>query len=571
MSTTVIYNDFRPLRAFHSRFRRSELQVWDANLHHGDVRPFACPVEICIAIPVGTSFCTDPDCRDNTDFVIGFEPVQHFFILDNRLRQITTSDMHSNTGDLAGAPFYDSPPVATQMASCDGCDATAISYVVTTVTLHAGIEVESAPSPVSNLVVGGGHIPNVEITWDAVPSGHSIIGTRLYRSESTFEDGRSPPMPLIGAEFILVSEFNGTGPFTFVDDVPTEDTGGPLTTYEPMAFPAPMGIKHLTRTGDGIAVADDYRVYISVPGQPQFTYDGVVNVDHKILAIEAVDNNIFVLTEKNPVEISFFISDGIMTVNRNVVERNMPLKSKASVAVYNNVIYFASEYSLYGWNASRPGSDIGSELKPLMTPDQWKNINPSSVVGTAYEFGYIFSSGNIDHSIMLEFGNDNTDTLNVTSLMPISFVNPDFLATDYDGNIIYGQEGKIYQWDWRRDVYDFEIWDNTSPAIGDCCPWRVVMYFDNERKNRFSKMRVEWDNRTADDLQVRFSHGYFGSEEEIASFNVVNSRGFSIPKFRSAQTFHSEVSGCGIMHEIRMATSNQELSNNSLNQLENAQ
>lgn len=570
MSTTVIYNDFRPLRAFHSRYRRSELQVWDANLHYGDVRPFACPVEMCIAAPVGASFCTELECRDNIDFVIGFTPDQHFFIVNDQLRQINTAGMHNDLGYIAGAPFYTLPPTATQMTACDGCDAVAISYVVTTVTSHAGIEVESAPSPVSNAVVSGGHIPNVQVDWGVVPANHSIVGTRLYRSESTFEDGRSPPMPVVGSEYILVAEFNGSGPFTFVDNVPTEDTGGPLTTYEPMAFTAPTGIKHLARTGDGIVVADDSRVYISVPGQPQFTWDGVVDIDHKILAIASVDNSIFVLTEKNPVKISFFINDGVMTVNRDIVERNMPLKSKASLSVYNNIVYFASEYSLYGWNSSRPGSDIGSELRPLMTPEQWKNIDPSTVIGTAYEFGYIFSSGNINHSIMLEFGEDNTDTLNATSLMPISFINPDFFATDYDGHIIYGEDGKIYKWDWRRDIFDFKIWDNTSPAVGDCCPWKVVMYFDNERKNRFSKMRVEWDNRTADDLQVKFSHGYFGSEEEIASFNVVNSRGFSIPKFRSAQAFHSEVSGCGIMHEMRIATSNQELSNNSLNQLENA-
>ena len=56
----------------------------------------------------------------------------------------------------------------------------------------------------------------------------------------------------------------------------------------------------------------------------------------------------------------------------------------------------------------------------------------------------------------------------------------------------------------------------------------------------------------------------------VEEFEVVNSRAFSTPKFCSSQTVCVEVSGCGIMHEIRMATSNQEMVSNSNNLIGNS-
>ena len=47
----------------------------------------------------------------------------------------------------------------------------------------------------------------------------------------------------------------------------------------------------------------------------------------------------------------------------------------------------------------------------------------------------------------------------------------------------------------------------------------------------------------------------FGTHTEIDSYEVFNSRGFGICGYGSAQTHWVEITGCGVVHEFRMATS----------------
>lgn len=579
MTTTVILNNFRAPQHFRNRFRRSEFQVLDANLHHGDIRPFACPEEVCTNQGALLSLYPLPDCEclgftDVRDIVRGFCSEQHFQIIGNTLMQSTEQQLCSgSTPNRAGAPFAPDRPNVS--ANCAGCDSAGVAYVVTFVTSHAGIQVESAPSPASIIVASSGEIPDASVTWAAAPAGFDIVATRLYRVETQFEDG-TDAIPPQGAEFVFVAEFNGGGAGSFRDRVPTHATGGPLTTYEPMAFPAPRGLVGLARTIDGIVVADSHRVYVSRPGQPQFTYDGVVEIEDEIIGIYAMNNIIFVFTDNKPVKLSYVHTDGVMSIDKQVVERRLPLTSLRSVSMHNGQLFFASTYGLYTWDIGGYGSDIKLISDDVMTPEQYRQIEPNTIRGVAYEFGYIFTGDGIDYSLMLERGQDGTDTLNQTSLMPITYINPDAFAVDYDGHIMYQQDGTVFRWDYRRDVCGsggFMIHDNLIPKACDLCetcPWKISIYHDNEGKNRFTKMRIEWDERSASSLTASFLHKAFGEESTVlASVEVISSRGFSIPRFRSAQTFCVEVEGSGIMHEIRLATSNQELVSNSNNQIEN--
>ena len=579
MPTTLIFNNFKSPQHFRNRFRRSEFQVVDANLHHGDVRPFACPEEVCTGQGLLRTLYPLPDCEclgfgDIRDIVRGFCGEQHFQIIGGTLRQSTEAQLCSGTTpNRAGAPYTPNHPNVG--SGCSGCDATGVAYVVTFITEHAGIRVESAPSPASTIVASAGERPNATVTWAGAPAGFDIVATRLYRVETQFEDG-TDAIPPQGAEFVFVREFGGGGGGTFFDNVPTHQTGGPLTTYEPMAFPAPPNLVGLARTIDGLVVADDHRIYISRPGQPQFTFDGVVEIEDQILAVYAVNNIIFVFTDNKPVKLSYVHTDGVMSIDKQVVERRLPLTSIRSVSIHNGVLYFASVYGLYIWNIGGYGSDIQLITDDVMTPEQYKQLDASSIRGVAYEFGYIFTGDGIDYSLMFERGQDGTDTLNQTSLMPITYINPDAFALDYDGHIMYQQGGTVSRWDYRRDVCNtgsFMIHDHVIPALCDrceVCPWKISIYHDNEGKNRFTKMRIEWDERSATSLTANFYHKAFGEQSTIGGpYEVINSRGFSIPKFRSSQTFCVEVEGSGILHEIRLATSNQELVSNSNNQIEN--
>lgn len=583
MTTTAIFNNFRQADFSKNKFiRGGELEIWDANLHHGSVQPFACPEIACEDVGDLKTLYPLPDCKcfgfeECTDIVRGFCKDQHLYIdpVDGCLRTATETELCNGEDNcLAGSPFAKTAPGVQPNCDDNACDVTGYAYVVTYVTEHAGIQDESAPSPPSQVMPGAGDNPNITVVFPNAPTGYCITQTRLYRVESSFEDG-SDSIPADGAEYMFVTAFPGAYTGTFTDNVPTAFTRFPLTTYEPMAFPAPKGLVGLARTDDGIVVADECRVYISEAGRPQFTWDGVIEVEDEIRAIRAIGNTIFVFTDNYPVKIGYRHTDGAISVDRQVIDRRLPLCSVKSLSVYAGRVYFASTYSLYSWDTGAYGSDIQSTLTSMLTPEQWKNIDCESVTGEAYEFGYMFSSDNMDYSLMVEFGEDGTDTNVGSHIMPISYINADAFATDYEGNIVYQEDGNVYCWDWRvcpcTDT-QFDIGDHViQPLVErcDCCEWKVKLYIDNEGKNRFSKMRVEFDER-AGPVYLDFFLKRFGKENKITDepLEVVCVRGFSIPKYCSSQTFCVELTGCSILHEVRMGTSMQELVNSSNNQLE---
>lgn len=576
MSRTVIFNNFKAVKPLLNRFRRSEYEIRNANLHHGDVRPFACPVEICDSGEeyVQLYSLRECECLGFTYFadpVQGFCKDQHFYLTEQgTLHQATVDELCNGEPTCrAGAPI---PSPVNVNGNCSGssCDAVGYSYVVTYVTEHAGIQVEGPPSEVTSIVAGGG-TPSATVSWSQPPADYCIVGIRLYRTESTFEDGTTSPSPE-GSEYLLVAEF-GPSAGSFTDNVRTEDTKYPLTTYEPMNFPAPSSLVALTRTKDGIAVADDCRVYISVAGQPQFGYDGVVEIpEGNVLAMKAIGNTIFVFTDGYHVKIRYSHSQNILTIDKDVIQRNIPLRSRKSLSVYDTRVFFSSTYSLYTWDVGAYGSDIQAELPhALITPEQWKHLDPDSITGTGYEFGYMFSSDSIDYSIMLEFEGQRTDTINRTSFMPIDYINADTFGVNEDGIITYQEDGKHYTWDWRRCDCNFDIYDNTRADFCECCcPWYVTLFYDNKGKNRFSKMRVDFDQCSTDKIDAKFYLADFCEKDFIEQFEIVRSRGFSIPKYCSAQQFCVELTSCGIMTEVRLATSMQELVSSSNQLIENS-
>ena len=578
MTTTAIFRDFKQNSLWRNKYRRgSVLSIRNANIFHGDVQPFACPEKLCECVgkldtlyPLENCECFGFEgCKD---IVKGFCKDQYLHIVDGKLKQATEEELCEGTDAcMAGAPFPPDPPSAGSGCS-DECDATNVSYVRTYVTEHAGVQVESAPSPVSNAVASNGEVPGASVSWGPAPNGYCIVETRLYRVESTFEDGTDSINPA-SSEFVFVASFPGSGAVAFVDDVPTHETGGPLLTYQPMAFPAPCDLCSVTRTTDGIAVADKCRVYISIPGQPQFTWDGVVEVEDEIQRITAIGNTIFVFTDGYPVKIGYRHTDGAMTIDKQVIQRKLPLCSVCSISTYGTSVYFATTHSLYEWDTGGYGADIRPVLGDMITSDQWKNLKPETIRGTAFEGGYIMSSDAIDYSLMFGFKESGVNSTAGDFVMPIDYINGDAFATDDKGHIIYRECNHVYKWDWRQCGCDegYDITDNLIKPLTTrckCCPWTIEFYIDNEGKNRFSKMRVEFDERSGP-LNVGFEVKRFGADNPIIEdYDIKCSRGFPIPGFCSGQTFCATLTGCSIMHEVRLATSYQELTNDSNTQLE---
>lgn len=576
MATNVIFRNIANITPWRNRYMRGRgiFSIQDANLHHGDIRPFACPESICEGVPAYRSLFPLSNCpclgfTSHTTVVKGFCSDQYFLLFGGRLHQATSSELCRGESWFAGAPFCPEAPKAK--AGCSGCDAQAVSYVITYVTRHAGIEVESAPSPPSSPVAATGAIPNATVSWAAAPPGYAIATTRLYRTETNYAEPEAASAN--DTEFVFVAEFSGGKARTYRDNAPSSGTGGPLLTYSPMAFPAPWGLVDVARTEHGLAVATSHEVYISENGKPQFTWENVISIDDNILAIVAVHDQIFVFTDNRPVVISYTIRENELIAERIVVERRLPLASRASLSVWGDTIVFASTYGLYTWRVTRTSAGVSRSidfaLKPLLSLEQWLNINPRTVRGTCYEFGYIFTSDELACSLMLEFGEDGTDTIQETHIMPITYIRPTAFALDQDGHIVYAQDNRVYRWDYRRLVCSsFDPFDHVRSVVCEqcrICPWSVKFYLDSEGKNHFTHMRIEWDERSAPPLTLSFHIHEFGREiEHSDNMEVVSSRGFGLPFTNvSYQSCYAHLRGSGIVHEIKVATSAQELSYSS--------
>lgn len=577
MASNIIFQNIANIQGWRNKYLRAHgiYDIKNANLHYGDIRPFACPEEICQVDKVYKSLYYVPSCpclgfEDGRKVVEGFCSDQYFFIKNGFLHQATERGLCSGTSCRAGTPFQSNAPIVSGEGCNDRtCDGIAVSYVITYVSmLSNGKWVEGAPSPPSIPFATKCKAPELTVSWGAPPGGYCIERVRLYRTETEFSD-QSPEVQ--SSEWILVGEYD-IGTRSAVDSLTSSQTGYPLMTYDPMVFPAPNNLIAIAKTEDGVVVADKHRVYISISGEPMFTWDGVVEVEDEIRWLEAIEDTVYVFTDRRPVIIVYRVADErLLTINRNTINRNLPLTSVHSVSMYRNEVIFASEYSLYGWSRNRYGDNIGSKFTPLLTPEQWKNIDPYTVVGTQYEYGYIFSSDKLDYSLMLEFNEDGTDTVLGTSLMPITYINPSAFGIDYEGHIMYNQDGKIWRWDWRRDVCsDFWPFDHVRPTVCEsceCCEWSVKFYYDNEGKNHFNHMRVEWDERSAQNIWVSFHIHEFGREiERTDEMEIVSSRGFGIP-YRNVgyQSCYVHLHGCGIVSQIKVATSAHELTFTSTN------
>ena len=544
--------NFREVNLTRNRYLRpGEWAITDANMEHGDLRPFASPQKVCDAVPNTKVLYPLPECcclsfQECADPVKGFCYEQHFFLEDGFLRQGTEEELCEGLSCLAG-PSIPNQPLAT--ASCSGtqCDGHGVSYVRTFVSTHAGVDTESSPSRPSTIVVGQGETPNIQVVWtDTAPEDRCITAQRIYRVESDYEDGTTS-MPVDGAEWMLVAELE-PDVLEFFDDVPTAETTYPLTTSHPMRYAAPQELVSLTRTEDGIAVADNNRVFISMPGQAMFTFDAVVQVEDNIQAIRAIGNIIFVITDNYPVRIEYKHAEGLMNINRTTTYKHMPLRSRASLSTYATEVYWASEFMLARWSIAGYGADIKDALGGVFTREQYKRLHPASIVGTAHEFGYLLHSKKLDYSFLIE--NIGTDS---PSLMPITYVKPDVVTLTKSGKFLYTQGNCVIEWDYRRDICDdSDLFDPERST--DCQPWSARLQFETTGKNRFKVARVSWDNRTAAYVDFSVYEGHHGVDSLLANYEVISSRGFGICGYTSADDHYVKMTSCGIVHEVRLAT-----------------
>ena len=564
MSDSVIFNNWRAVSSYISRWRRSgdAVEIWDADTRYNDIRPFACPVQ-CNTAKVQTlyplSSCPCFGFPFKTNVCQSHMADIHWFLMDGFLREASTEELCAgNYGLLAGVPAPERAPVSS--ASCGSCDAVALSHVYTFVSERNGRIVESAPSPAAFSTSANGMTPNATLSdMDLPPAGDwGITGKRIYRLIQAHAE--SNQIASDQSEFVLAGRTDSEATI-YQDDVSESDTLEPLLTYHPVRFPAPGNLIGLTKLSDRIAVADNHRVYVSLPAEAMFTFDGVVEIEDTIKAINAIDDIILVLTDRHPYIINVSTSNGL-AAGRTMLEVVINFSHFDTLSIFNNTVTFAGEYGLYIWN----GRSITALSESYFTPVDWKHIAKKRLVGTAFEYGYLLWSEALGCSLLFDYPFDAwmNESKAKGTVMPITFVTDiNSAAVSRNGHILYAKKEGVYEWDFRRDVCNYTVFDANKQAPCDwceTCDWKVKLYYNSRGKNSFRFVRIFFDERSGRPINLSYypiEHGKRITDETDYDLEVISSHSIRLPWSQiSYQEFIMELTGNVVMDAVVISSTN---------------
>jgi hypothetical protein len=392
-----------------------------------------------------------------------------------------------------------------------------------------------------------------------VPDGYGITSIGIYRLIQSHLEGQYETVEQ--GEFVFVKEIP-VDETSFRDVYDETSTLWPLSTYQPLRFPAPPNLIALTKVEDKIAVADLHRVYVSLPGEAMFTYDGVIEIEDEIRAIASVNNDIVVLTNRDVYHITVkTIQEGLQVSrqNYNVV---INFTKTDTLSIFNKVVMFAGEDGLYLWSDHR----LVNIAQANYAPADWKHIYNGKLVGSGYAYGYLLWSEHLGHSLLFDWPIDGW--VNVSNakgqVMPITFVNPvESMAVNRHGHLMYSNEDGVFDWDWRRIVCNYTVFDQNKQAPCDwceTCDWKVVLFYNNRGKNSFRYAIIYFDERSGKPIEVTttlMQHGY--ELTEAHKLQVIRSRSFRLPYSQvGTREIMMEIIGNVVMDAVIIASSNQE-------------
>jgi hypothetical protein len=269
-------------------------------------------------------------------------------------------------------------------------------YIYTNVAIINGIEEESEPSAVSNLVdwqTGKG----VDLSGFTNPSdaARGVTKQRIYRLQT----GNA------GTFYYLIAERNvSTGNYS--DAIPLDKMAEPCPSIN---FNAPVnGLRGLIALPNGGMAAFKGKVlYFCEPWKPHAWPEiYALTCEHEIVGLGAIANSIVVATDAHP----YFVSGGTpASMQMSKMEHNYPCVNYRSIVDLGYSIAYASWPGLVV--ASGDGS-IGIATSVLFTRENWENFQPQEMIAAQLDGRYIafyergLEDGTIDAGALLfDLGN----------------------------------------------------------------------------------------------------------------------------------------------------------------------
>lgn len=482
---------------------------------------------------------------------IAGDTTERTYFTENGEMRVTDSTMATPGGTdypmdwyKVGTPAPTVALTATLIGTADDPDDTETmesrSYVYTFLANVGGKTEEGPYSPASNIVDWYPGMTTNLSGFPATPVGdYNIIGIRVYRRLSSDGDG--------AYRFLMdVTLSAGTTNDAITSAVVGEAEEIPSTNW----YPPPSGIHSIVNhPGSFVVGAVGNEIAPSEAGQPHaFDPFNRQPVPYDIVALGVVGQGVLILTAAGLWYAAGTTPDSLIPEK---VELDQSCVSKNSVFEINGAIGFASPDGLYTYGIGTATKLTGA----LFTLDQWKALNPSSMLcayhdGKVFVFydngspgGFIVYPGQVPTKIDLDFHatavhlDKETDTLYM-------MVGNDIVS--FEGDVSYKQQ----TWRGRYEQVPRKL----CPTVG-----RVYATDYPITLNLYAVMKTSAAQKVIDSAPTGLTLTYADGRLKISK-SVVDENPFRLPSGYLAKNFELEcVHSGGEVSEIVLAETIQDL------------
>lgn len=396
------------------------------------------------------------------------------------------------------------------------------SYVVVFVSEFHGVAEDSVPSPPSALltVLPGDVVELTDLPQPVAP--HHVTRKDIYRTAS---DGNSTQYFFVGSAPANASRF--------LDDVPEEALGEVLGSAG--YYPPPADMHSLGALGNGMMLgASGRQLCVSEIYRPHaWNPLNQITLPYPIVGIGYYETTAVVLTERNP---------HLVTGNRPdyLSDRELPLNqgcvSKRSIVSAADGVYYASPDGLMRVGVNGP--QLVSA--PYFTRDEWRALNPQSLLGCVFEgcyFGFYEPADGDNRGFILDLNPAGAGLTDLNFYATAVFHDP---LADYlyicDG---YG----LYRFDAGESSERYD-WHSGALVAGD--------------PMLFTAVRVLADSYN--DLQLKvYNREAGGAWREVSSHSVMDRRPLRLASQSRSREWQLRLAGTDAISAVELADSVAEL------------
>lgn len=414
-----------------------------------------------------------------------------------------------------GIPKPANAPTISGTAPTSAASTETRTYVYTYVSRYGE---EGPPSDAATPTTVDSNLSVTIGNMSAAPSGsYDITAKRIYRSSAAGS----------AAQFQFVQEI-AVATASYSDSKNQSQLGETLASEDWIAPPA--ALKGLKLMANGIAIGfDGTTIYLSEPYLPH-AWPNTYTVDYPIVGIGVFQQSAAILTTAYPYILSG-VDPGGMSLTR--MELKQSCVSKKSIVETGDGVIYASPDGL----VSVGSGGVNLITKDLYSRDQWLALQPSSISAFLHDNRYhafYMAVGGARGGLVFDFSGQGatlTETdVNASAAFVAGYSDAisDTLYLVQSGSIKKFNAGSNLTYLWRSKVFRLE---------------------------RPSPMSVGQVN--ADTYPVTFRVYADGALKQTIS--VTNSNPFRMPSGFMSRDWYFEVEGTGVVTEVFLASSVQEL------------